>query len=405
MGKVYAIIGLGVTGVTAAKIIRELDPTGEIHIFSEETTLYYPRPKLFEVIREEVKARDLYFYDSIWYEERNIKLHLGTKIRKIDKKEHLLLTDLGGTFAYDKLLIANGASSFKPPIDGVYKEGVFTLRNLNDAFKIKRHSFLIGNGKPVVVIGGGVLGLEAAYSFMKNKLKPVVLEGRSYLLPAQLDEDGAKILKKILTNWGIGIMENAAVERIEGADVVNRVLLKDGTVLPAEMVLLSTGVIPNSNLLELSNLPFKRGAIVNSYMMVDEDIFAAGDVAEFNGTIYGIIPPAIEQATIAAKNMVNLGSAEYKGSTRSNTLKVVGLDLTSVGLVNPKEDGYEEIRASDEAQNKYRKVVLKNNKVVGVIILGIKEATIANKLVTNNVDVSAYKDKLKDINFSLKEIK
>jgi len=122
---VYAIIGLGIAGLTAAKVIRQLDPKGEIHIFSEEPTLYYPRPKLFEVIREEIPARDIYFYDSMWYEERNINLHLGTSIRKIDSKEHLLLLDLGGTFAYDKLLISNGASPFIPPIPNVDLEGVF----------------------------------------------------------------------------------------------------------------------------------------------------------------------------------------------------------------------------------------------------------------------------------------
>ncbi|MGB9769519.1 NAD(P)/FAD-dependent oxidoreductase [Caldisericum exile] len=401
---IYAIIGLGVAGVTAAKIIRQLDPKGEIHIFSDEPTLYYPRPKLFEVIREEIKARDLYFYDSMWYEERDIKLHLGVKIRKIDPKEHLLYLDMGGSVAYDKLLIANGASSFVPPIDGVYTEGVFTLRNLNDAFKIRRHSFLIGNGKPTAVIGGGVLGLEAAYSFLKNKLKPVVVEGAPYLLPRQLDEEGSKILKGILMSWGIGVLENAKVERIEGNTNVEKVVLADGTVVPAEMVLLSTGIRPNTSLLELSKLPFNRGAIVDSYMQVSEDIFAAGDIAEFNGTIYGIIPPAIEQATIAATNMVKDRSLEYKGSVPSNTLKVVGLDLTSVGLVNPKEDGYEVIRASDESSHKYRKIVLKDNKVVGIIILGIKEANIANKLVNKKVDVTQYKDKLGDINFSLKDI-
>ncbi|BAL81008.1 NAD(P)/FAD-dependent oxidoreductase [Caldisericum exile] len=401
---IYAIIGLGVAGITAAKTIRQLDPKGEIHIFSEEQTLYYPRPKLFEVIREEIKARDLYFYDSMWYEERDLKLHLGVKVRKIDPKEHLLLLDMGGSVAYDKLLIANGASCFVPQIEGVYNEGVFTLRNLNDAFKIRRHSFIIGNGKPVVVIGGGVLGLEAAYSFLKNKLKPVVIEGGPYLLPRQLDEEGAKILKGILMSWGIGILENAKTERIIGNGNVEKVILADGTVVPAEMVLLSTGVKPNTSLLELSNLPFNRGALVNSYMQVSEDIFAAGDIAEFNGIVYGIIPPAIEQATIAATNMVKDGSIEYKGSVPSNTLKVVGLDLTSVGLVNPKEEGFEVIRASDESSGKYRKIVLKDNKVVGVIILGIKEANIATKLVSKQVDVTQYKNKLSDINFSLKEI-
>lgn len=402
---VYAIIGLGIAGLTAAKVIRELDPKGEIHIFSEEPTLYYPRPKLFEVIREEIPARDIYFYDSMWYEERNINLHLGTSIRKIDSKEHLLLLDLGGTFAYDKLLISNGASPFIPPIPNVDLEGVFSLRNLSDAFKIRRHSFLIGNRKPVAVVGGGVLGLEAAYSFLKNKLKPVVIEGLPYLLPRQLDKEGAKILKETLISWGIGIIEGAKIREFSGNDSVKNVVLDDGTLIPAEMVLLSTGVKPNTDLLEFSNLPFNKGALVDSHMSVAEDIFAAGDVAEFNGIVYGIIPPAIEQATVAAKNMVKLGSAEYKGSIPSNTLKVVGLDLTSIGMVNPKdEENYEIIRASKESEGKYRKIVLKDNKVVGIILLGIKEASVATKLVMKQVDLSQFKDKLSNIDFSLKSI-
>mgnify|MGYP003588208826 CR=1 FL=1 len=402
---VYAIIGLGIAGLTAAKVIRQLDPKGEIHIFSEEPTLYYPRPKLFEVIREEIPARDIYFYDSMWYEERAINLHLGTAVRKIDSKEHLLLLDLGGTFAYDKLLIANGASPFVPPIPNVDLDGVFSLRNLSDAFKIRRHSFLIGNGKPVAVVGGGVLGLEAAYSFLKNKLKPVVIEGLSYLLPRQLDEEGAKILKRTLTAWGIGIVEGVKIREFSGKGIVKNVVLDDGTLIPAEMVLLSTGIRPNTDFLEFSHLPFNKGALVDSHMSVADDIFAAGDIAEFNGIVYGIIPPAIEQATVAAQNMVKPGSAEYKGSIPSNTLKVVGLDLTSIGIVNPKdEENYEIIRASKESEGKYRKIVLKDNKVVGIILLGIKEASVATKLVTKQADLSQYKDKLSNIDFSLKSI-
>ena len=402
---VYAIIGLGIAGLTAAKVIRQLDPKGEIHIFSEEPTLYYPRPKLFEVIREEIPARDIYFYDSMWYEERAINLHLGTAVRKIDSKEHLLLLDLGGTFAYDKLLIANGASPFVPPIPNVDLDGVFSLRNLSDAFKIRRHSFLIGNGKPVAVVGGGVLGLEAAYSFLKNKLKPVVIEGLSYLLPRQLDEEGAKILKRTLTAWGIGIVEGVKIREFSGKGIVKNVVLDDGTLIPAEMVLLSTGIRPNTDFLEFSHLPFNKGALVDSHMSVADDIFAVGEIAEFNGIVYGIIPPAIEQATVAAQNMVKPGSAEYKGSIPSNTLKVVGLDLTSIGIVNPKdEENYEIIRASKESEGKYRKIVLKDNKVVGIILLGIKEASVATKLVTKQADLSQYKDKLSNIDFSLKSI-
>jgi len=282
---VYAIIGLGIAGLTAAKVIRQLDPKGEIHIFSEEPTLYYPRPKLFEVIREEIPARDIYFYDSMWYEERAINLHLALRLGRLTQKNTYYFWIFGGTFAYDKLLIANGASPFVPPIPNVDLDGVFSLRNLSDAFKIRRHSFLIGNGKPVAVVGGGVLGLEAAYSFLKNKLKPVVIEGLSYLLPRQLDEEGAKILKRTLTAWGIGIVEGVKIREFSGKGIVKNVVLDDGTLIPAEMVLLSTGIRPNTDFLEFSHLPFNKGALVDSHMSVADDIFAAGDIAEFNGIV------------------------------------------------------------------------------------------------------------------------
>jgi nitrite reductase (NADH) large subunit len=404
----YAIIGLGISGLTAAKTIRSLDPDGEIHIYSDEETLFYPRPKLFDLIYENLNSRDIYYYDSFWYDTNRIRLHLGTGVRKIDSKEHKMLLEDGGTVNYDKLLIANGASCFVPDFEGAYTPGVFTLRNLSDAFKIRRHSRLIGNHKPVVVIGGGVLGLEAAHSFMKNKLKVTVIEFSPYLLPRQLDKEGANILRGIFENWGIEIKTDSQTEKILGDKNVSKVVLSNGTVLPAEMVLVSAGVRSNVDLLDRSQLPYKKGAVVNDNLMVVEDIYAAGDVAEYNGNVYGIIPPAIEQATVAAKNMVNHGSAVYHGSVPTNTLKIAGFDFTSVGLVNPKEDDpqYEVVRAKAPIEGKYRKIVLKDGKVQGIIILGLKgEAVAANKLVNTHANVSQYKDKLKEITFSLKEMR
>lgn len=406
--KKYVIVGLGIAGLTAAKTIRSLDPEGKINIYSDEPSLFYPRPILFDLIYKNLRTRDIYFYDSFWYDTNKIKLHLGTGIRRIDSNEHKFLTEDGGTVAYDSLLLANGAKSFVPPIEGAYTPGVFTLRNLSDAFNIRRHSRLIGNNKPVVVIGGGVLGLEAAHSFMKNKLKATVVEYYPYLLPRQLDKEGAGILRGIFENWGIEIKTESTTEKISGEKMVNKVTLSNGTMLPAEMVLISSGVRPNIDLLERSHLPCNRGALINDNMMVAEDVYAAGDISEYNGSIYGIIPPAIEQATIAAKNMVNPGNTFYHGSVPTNTLKIAGFDFTSVGMINPKEDdpNYEIIRAKEPINGKYRKIVLKNGKVEGIIILGLKGETVAaNKLVNANADLSSFREKLSDIDFSLKEIK
>lgn len=404
---IYAIIGLGVAGITAAKTLRNLDKDSEIHIFTNEATLYYPRPKLFDVIAGDVKARDLYFYDSSWYEENKINLHLGWGVRKINKKEHTMLLEYGAMFRYDKLLIANGCSPFVPQIKGARTLGVFTLRTLDDAFKIRRHSLMIGNNKPVTIIGGGLLGLEASHSFRKNKLIPTVIENSTYLIPKQIDKEGGDILKGIFENMGIHIKLDSKTEEFTGENNVDKVVLGNGEKINTEMVLLSTGVRPNVDLLERSGLAFGKGALVNEYMQIDEDIFAAGDIAEFGGRVYGIIPPAIDQATIAAKNMVKESSVKYQGSVPQNTLKIAGLDFTSIGLVNCDESDpkFEVFRAKLPLEGKYRKVVLQNGKIAGIILLGIKgEGVHATKLVSKSIDASMFKDKLSDINFSLKDI-
>ena len=404
----YSIIGLGIAGVKAASTIRSLDKEADIDIFTDEPSYYYPRPKLFKVIYQRMKSRDIYFYGPDWYIEKNLNLHLGTGIKKINVKEHTLLTEDGGTAHYDKLLIANGAHSFVPPIPGHEKRGVFTLRNIRDALNIRQYSSIIGNYSPVAVIGGGVLGLEMAHSFMSNKLKVTVIEYGPYLLPRQLDREGADILRGIFENWGIRVRTDAKTESIEGGESVENVLLANGEKIPAKMVILSTGVRPNVDLLDRSGLPYNRGALVDDYLKLKdtEDIYAAGDIAEHNGRVYGIIPPAIEQAVAAAKNMVKEGSAVYKGSTPINTLKIAGLDLTSVGEVNPKdEEQYTIIRAKAPLEGKYRKIVLQNGKALGAIVLGIKgESIAATKIVNQKMDIIKFQEELKDINFSLKEV-
>ncbi len=406
----YAIIGLGITGVKAASTIRKLDKEADIDIFTNETSYYYPRPKLFKLVYlyRRMSSRDIYFYDPEWYIKHKLNLHFGVNISKINTKEHTLFTEDGGTKKYDKLLIATGAHSFIPPIPGHSKKGVFSLRNLEDAVNIRQYSLIIGNNSPVAIIGGGILGLEMAHSFMTNKLKVTVIEYAPYLLSRQLDKEGADILRGKFENWGIKIRTDAKTESIEGGENVQNVLLSNGEKVPAKMVVLSTGVRSNVDLLDKSNLPYKKGALVNDYLEVldNEDVYAAGDVAEHNGKVYGIIPPAIEQAVTAAKNMVKEKSATYKGSTPVNALKIAGLDLISIGEVNPKDaEEYTIIRAKAPLEGKYRKIVLKNGKVVGIIVLGIKgESVAATRIVNKKMDLSKFSEQLKDINFSLKKI-
>ncbi len=402
----YLIVGLGISGVTAAKTIRSLDKDAEIEIIGDEPVHYYPRPKLFKIIEGKINERDIYFYPPSWYLKNNFILRLGINAKKIDTASDTLLLSDGGTVKFDKLLIATGAHSFVPPIPGKELRGVFTLRTLKDAIDIREYANFIGQGSEVAVIGGGVLGLEMAHSLKENGLRPTVIEFGPYLLPRQLDAKGGGVLQKKFESEGVNIKVNAKTENIEGKNEANGVRLAGGETVPAKMVLISTGVRSNTELAKNSGLPVNRGILVDNYLRVEEkeNIFAAGDVAEHNGRVYGIIPPSLEQAIAAGKNMVSPESIEYRGSIPSNTLKVVGLELASMGDINPPEDEKDYTIVRAEGVGRYRKVVLKNGKLVGIILLGLdgKETIYATKLLKSGADLSNFTEKLRDINFSLK---
>ncbi len=402
----YLIVGLGISGVTAAKTIRSLDKDAEIEIIGDEPVHYYPRPKLFKIIEGKINERDIYFYPPSWYLKNNFILRLGINAKKIDTASDTLLLSDGGSVKFNKLLIATGAHSFVPPIPGKELRGVFTLRTLKDAIDIREYANFIGQGSEVAVIGGGVLGLEMAHSLKENGLRPTVIEFGPYLLPRQLDAKGGGVLQKKFESEGVNIKVNAKTENIEGKNEANGVRLAGGETVPAKMVLISTGVRSNTELAKNSGLPVNRGILVDNYLRVEEkeNIFAAGDVAEHNGRVYGIIPPSLEQAIAAGKNMVSPESIEYRGSIPSNTLKVVGLELASMGDINPPEDEKDYTIVRAEGVGRYRKVVLKNGKLVGIILLGLdgKETIYSTKLLKSGADLSNFTEKLRDINFSLK---
>lgn len=362
----YLIIGNGVAGARAAVKVREADQKGEIHLFTEEAYPFYYRVRFPEFIAGEVTIQNLIIHTKEFYQSKNIFLHLEEPITEgnISKKE--IISQRGKTYPYDLLLIATGGNAFVPPIEGREKQGVFTLRTMKDANRMKE--FLVGV-RQAILIGGGLVGLETGGALLRRGIKVAVIEHNPRILPRQMDPEGAQILQKKMESMGFFFFLNAQTDEILGKETVEGVRLKDGRMVEGQMVVLSTGVKPNINLAQSMSLGIKNGILVNDRLETTvEGIYAAGDVAEHRGRCYGIWPAAQRQGEVAGVNMAG-GNALYEGTVASNTLKVVGIDLTASGEIDA-EGKLECIVKSDREKCIYCKVAFREDKVVGCIVLG-----------------------------------
>ncbi len=367
----YLIIGNGISGINTAEVIREKDKETPILIITEEGFPYYSRPQIIEFLAGNIKEEDLPFYSESWYRENKIKVLYGEKAIKINGEKKILDTNKEN-YKFDKLLIATGAIPFKPPLDNINVDGIFTLRNLNDAKDII--SF-IKNKERVIILGCGLLGLEIGRALSQRGLKVIGLEFFPRLIPRQLDEDGARILKRKIEErfnfeFYLGVRVQKIISyngRFEGIE------LEDGRKIYGDLLMVSAGIIPNIDLAKNSGISVNKGIIVNEYMETNiEDIYSCGDCVEFKGKIYGIIPASLDQSYVAGKNIIG-EKVKYQGTIPSNTLKVTGIDLTSIGEIDPpKSEEFEVIIKKDEEKGFYRKLVLKENIIVGAILLGDK---------------------------------
>lgn len=397
------IVGNGVAGVTAARIIKEKNPEIRVSIYTDESHHYYPRPRLYEVLSGEAKPREVYMFSEEWYEKKRINVQLNKKALSIDTDRKELLLEDGSRVNYDKLLLANGGHSFVPPIKGVEKTGVFALRTIRDALSIKEFT---KKTEKVIVIGGGLLGLEFASSLKKIGQQVTVVEMFPRLLPRQLDSDGATILKNRIASRGIDIVLGDKTVEILGRETVSGILLDSGEELSGDLVLISAGMRSNTGLALEAGIKVNRGVVVDGYLRTSaEDVYAVGDVAEFERIVYGIIPAALEQASIAAANILGEEHNVYTGTVSSNTLKIVDVELTSMGLVNPEEPKYEEVKKTDKKKGVYKKLVLDKGKIVGAILLGDKKGvTSIKKLMTHETDITKYKNSILKDNFDYKKV-
>ena len=394
------IVGNGITGVTAAQAIARAEPGTAVHIYAAEPHLTYRRPQLPAYIAGEVAAAAITHRPPAWYEEQNIHLHLGCPVAELDAPAHRLRLEDGTSIPYQRLLLATGGRAWMPPVEGAALEGVFTLRTLDDARTIRARARHV---RRAVVVGGGILGLEIARALRALGLAVTVLELSDHLMPRQLDREGGAVLQGILEEMGIHVLTQSATAAILGNGEVSGVQLKEGGRIPTDLVVCATGWRPVVELAQQAGLTVDRGVVVDEYLQTSaEDVYAAGDVAEVGGRLYGIIPPAIEQARVAGANMASPGSATYTSTLPSTTLKVAGAELTSLGKCVVDDTQLLQLRHVDLERRHYRKFVVEEGRIVGAILLNERARTPAvRRLIREGVDVSAHTSQLLDDDFDL----
>ena len=391
------IIGNGLAGTMAAKTLRELDSQVEVVVFAEEKYPYYPRPNLIEYVAGKLPYERIFAFSEDWHVRQKIDIRLGTPVRRIHPQSGEVELDGGGREPYDTLLVANGASSFVPPIKGSATRGVFSLRTLDDAKAILDS---LRDHRRVVVIGGGLLGLEIARAIRSQGAEVEVVEFFDRLLPRQLDVQGASLLRSQVESLGIRVRLGVTTEEILGPDEITRIRLKGGAEISADMAVVAAGVRPNLDLPRDAGLAADRGLVVDDRLRTSHPrVFAAGDGIQHRGKVYGIIPASFDQARAAAYNMLGQ-EKKYEGTIPANTLKVVGLYVTSLGLATPEGQGYEEIRKIKKEEGIYKKVVLQDGVLVGAIWIGTKKgiSEIA-RAVTAKIKVNQWINTLLDDSF------
>ena len=372
------IIGNGIAGVSVAGALRKLDPDParlSIEIFTREPYELYSRIRLPEIFRSRLEPDDLQMYQPGWYEQRGIQVHKNRKVARLLRAEKKILLEDGEQASYDKLVLCMGASSARPPIPSCDLEGIFTIREYGDADALRR--YLQAGTRQAVVLGGGLLGLEAAHHILSPALERLtVIEQAPRLLPRQLDETGASLLQRLVERWPCRVLVGTSVSEFLGRGKVEGVRLVDGRELPAQTVLISAGIRPRIELAREAGLVVNRGIVVDSRLRSsDPDIYVAGDLVEFEWVVWGIIPAALDHAPVVAHNLLGSPGAQvYQQTIPQNTLRVAGIELASIGkVVLDGEGGFEVVQRYDERQERYEKWVFLQRRLVGALLIGSRE--------------------------------
>ena len=387
------LIGNGMAGVRTLEELLKLAPEKyEITVFGSEPYGNYNRILLSPVLASEKTIDEIMLNDDAWYAENGITLHKGKKVVEIDRVRRRVITEDGSEAAYDRLILATGSNPFMIPVPGGDLPGVVAFRDIHDvdAMLEAARSF-----KKAVVIGGGLLGLEAANGLLKQGMEVSVVHLLDILMERQLDAVAAGLLKRELEARGFNFLMAHQTEAILGEERVTGVRFRDGSEVEADLVVMAVGIRPNFELAKKSGLHCERGVVVNDTLQTfDPRIYAVGECVQHRGETYGLVAPLFEQAKVCANHLAEMGIARYQGSVTSTKLKVTGIDLFSAGNFNGDE-GTEELLFQDAAKGVYKKLVIKDNIIDGVVLYGDTiDGSWYFQLMRDGTDVSDIRENL-----------
>ena len=382
------IIGAGAAAFGFVKTYRALNTSDEIKVFSKEDFSFYNRVMLPDYISGMLQWDQLVKMSEDEEKDFNINIYRGISIESVDRENKIVTDSKGISYSYDVLILATGSRAALLK-DMPCMEGIFTMRSRADADKFRSH-IDTAKGK-ILIIGGGVLGIELAASLQEAGAKASIVHRTSRLMSRQLDALGSQLLHEELLHRNIEINYNDEIERFYGIENITGIKLKSGASINCQAIVITAGTIPNIEIAKACGLACKHGVVVNEYLQTsDSSIFAIGEIAEFKGTLYGITAAAEQQAEIVARYLSGDISKYYEGSLMMNILKMHGTDLVSMGNTEcPDNDDYEEVIFIDKAKRYYKKCIIHNDRLVGAILIGDKTEFLEYRdLIQNKMELS-----------------
>src|SRR5262245_31983697 len=364
--KRLVVVGNGMAGVACVEQILKYQPQFAITIFGDETHVNYNRILLSSVLAGERSEDEIVLNPLEWYQRNQIDLRVGTRVTDVDPILKTVTSDDGAVTPFDTLLLATGSSPFMPRIEGLQRENVFVFRTIDDTRKLLERS---GPGVRAVVIGGGLLGLEAARGLQVQGCEVTVVHLMPTLMERQLDANGGNYLAGKMEDLGIRVLVGRSTTAIVGGTRAEGVALEDGSVIECDLVVVAAGIRPNTELGFKAGLKVNRGIVVNDHMETSNpDIFAIGECVEHNGVCYGLVAPLIEQGKVLAATITGNKGPIYTGTIQASKLKIMGVEVFSAG--DWSEQQSEPVRFEDRALGIYKKLCVRDGKLVGAILVG-----------------------------------
>jgi len=406
----YVIVGGSAGGIGAVEAIREVDPISTITVISGEPFPQYSRPMIADFLSGEAALKKMKYRDDDFWEKNRVELLAGREAVSLNLADKYVELDQGERIGFEKLLIATGGRPFVPKMKGADKDGVFTFTTFSDA---ERLAAKVEKGEKAVVIGGGLIGVSVAEALCKRGLEVTIVELKDRILNLILDEPASEIIENIIRQAGVKIITGETVQQILGKNdndgAVGAVVLTNEEELPCNLVVIAIGVVPRTELVAGTEVETNRGILVDKFMRASvPDVYACGDVAEAYDFIIDenrplpLWPIAHLGGKVAGYNMAGK-KTEYPGGTSMSALKYFGIPLISVGMANPEDDGtYEILIYHNSERNIYKKIVLRNDIIVGMIFINeIERVGTIFYLMKNRANVKEFKQVLASENFGL----